>query len=85
MFLHKISHLRSVNYYQLFMKFAKVLILAEQEILKGFSSIFQMLLLRFDMKVYFFEITKKLLNSASTKRSFKRTRFIVTKCSIQCS
>ena len=42
-----------LNYYQLTMKLTKALILAQREILKGFSSIFQKLLIRLGMKVYF--------------------------------
>ena len=65
LFLDKIIFLQSVNlvlfqetplllnYYQLLMKFTKVLIVAHREILRGFSSIFQKLLIRFSMKVYF--------------------------------
>ena len=34
-------------------KFTKVLIAAQQQMLRGFSSIFQRLLIRFGMKVYF--------------------------------
>ena len=56
--LDKTNILQIANYYQLPMKFTNVLIVAQQEILMGFSSIFQMFLLRFDMKVYFFEIIK---------------------------
>ena len=56
--LDKTNILQIANYYQLPMKFTNVLIAAQQEILMGFSSIFQMFLLRFDMKVYFFEIIK---------------------------
>ena len=56
--LDKINILQIANYYQLPMKFKNVLIVAQREILMGFSLIFQMFLLRFDMKVYFFEIIK---------------------------
>ena len=42
-----------LSYYQLPMKFTKVLIVSQQDILRGFSSIFQKLLIRFGMKVYF--------------------------------
>ena len=41
-----------LNYYQLPMKFTKVLIAAQREMLRVFSSIFQKLLKRFGMKVY---------------------------------
>ena len=37
-------------------EFNKVLIVAQRDILKGFSSIFQKLLMRFGMKVYFFQL-----------------------------
>ena len=56
--LDKTNILQIANYYQLPMKFTNVLIAAQREILMGFSSIFQMFLLRFDIKVYFFEIIK---------------------------
>ena len=56
--LDKTNILQIANYYQLPMKFTNVLIAPQQEILMGFSSIFQMFLLRFDLKVYFFEIIK---------------------------
>ena len=44
-----------LNYYQLPIKFTKVLIAAQQQMLRGFSSIFQRLLIRFGMKVYFLD------------------------------
>ena len=56
--LDKTNMLQIAYYYQLPMKFTNVLIVAQREILMVFSSIFQMFLLRFDMKVYFFEIIK---------------------------
>ena len=56
--LDKTNILQIANYYQLSMKFRNVLIVAQREILMGFSSIFQMFLLRFDMNIYFFEIIK---------------------------
>ena len=64
-FLDKITFLQSVslvlfqetpvllNYSQLPMKFTKVLIAAQREMLRGFSSILQRLLIRFGMNVYF--------------------------------
>ena len=56
--LDKTNILQIANYYQLSMKFRNVLIVAQREILMGFSLIFQMFLLIFDMAVYFFEIMK---------------------------
>ena len=57
---------------QLLSKLTKVLVVAQREILRGVFLIFQKLLIRFGIKVYFlncslmesFEIIKKLLNSA---------------------
>ena len=42
-----------LNYYQLPMKLTKVLIVAQRELFKWFSLIFQKLLISFGMKVYF--------------------------------
>ena len=56
--LDKINILQIANYYQLPMNFTNVLIVAQREILMGFSSIFQTFLLTFDKNVYFFEIIK---------------------------
>ena len=56
--LDKTNILQIANYYQLPMKFTNISIAAQQEILMRFSLIFQMFLLRLDMKVYFFEIIK---------------------------
>ena len=59
--LDKINILQIANYYQLPMNFKNVLIVAQREILMGFSMIFQMFLLRFDMKIYFLRLLNNYL------------------------
>ena len=85
-----------LNYYQLPIKFTKVLILGQREILRRVFCDISKAFDEFCMNFYFlncslveqrecFEIFKKFLDSVSTKSCFKRTNVIVAKCNWRCS